>query len=187
MRTSTAATLGMLTLALGAGILTFRNFQQAGQPGAGAESQESPRYTLSKVRWTRLDVNGQPEYVAKAASLEYFDNRSSQLLAPEVSAFGGNGSPWHLTAPEGSSPARSRNLQLTGNVRVTGRWQNGSEIQFDTPYLWLDAEQNQLRTDAPVVMTSTGRKLMATGFIADAAGREVKLLNKVRGEYEPQS
>lgn len=187
MRTSTVATAALLLLTAAAALLTLRNFQRAGLPQNEDAQQTPPRYTLNQVEWTRLDQNGQPEYIAQAQSIEYFDDRSAHLIQPDVIAFGGKGSPWRMTAPEGRTPANSRNILLSGNVLVAGRWSNGRELNLTTPHLWLEPGEKRLRTDAEVMLEGAGRKLRATGLIADSMGEHVQLLGKVRGEYAPRS
>lgn len=184
MRTSTVATLGLVLLTAGAALLTLQNFHKAGTRSAAASTQELPRYTLKNAQWTRLDGNGQPEYVAQAQALEYFDDESSRMVQPRISAFGGRTSPWRLTAPEGSTQAGSRDVLLKGEVKVHGRWQDGRELTVTTPHLWLDTTRQVLRTDARVILDSAGRKMRAKGLIADSAGQEVKLLGEVQGIYE---
>lgn len=186
MRTSTVATAALLLLTAAAALLTLRNFQRAELAAADA-AQTPPRYTLTQVQWTRLNESGEPEYIANARSIDYYDDHSAHLDQPDIVAFGGKGSPWRLTAPEGRTPANSRDLLLQGNVLIQGRWSNGRELTLTTPYLWVESQQKRLRTDAEVVMQGAGRKLSATGLIADSMGERVQLLGKVRGEYAPRS
>lgn len=185
MRTSTAATTGLALLTLGAALLTLNNFQRAGQGPATAETQKIPRYTLRDAHWTRLDVKGQAEYVVTARTIEYFDDKSSRLVQPHVTAFGGETSPWELTAPAGSTRANSRDLLLSGNVLMHGRWRDGREMRVTTPHLWLDSSRRIVHTDTDIALEAPGRSLRARGLVADADGETVKLLGKVHGVYTP--
>lgn len=188
MRSGSLLTLVLVMLTAGAVLLTLQNFERAGHRSAAAESPPAtPRYTLKSAEWTRLDAEGQLEFVANAQLIEYFDDQSLRLQQPEVHAFGGSGSPWRLTAPEGSTPAHSRNLLLTGPVLAMGRWPDGEELGINTEHLWLDVENKVLRTDADVTLSSATRKVLASGLIADSMGQRIELLSKVRAAYAPRS
>lgn len=185
MRSSTAASIGLTLLTLAAGLLTLKNFQRASLPPPSDEARQLPRYTLRDAHWTRLDEHGQPEYIARARSIEYFDDESSRLAQPRVTAFGGRASPWELTAPAGSTRAHSHDLLLEGGVRMHGRWQDGRELRVDTERLWLDSGRRRLHTDARVTLEGSGPRLQATGLIADANGERIELLRQVEGLYLP--
>lgn len=184
------ATLMVLLLSALTGIsvyLTLQNYQRAARNPQLADRGAQPRYTLHDAQWTRLGDDGQPQYVVHAVSVAYLDDQSARLTLPVIDGFGGDGSPWHLTAPAGSTLPHSRNLVLTDNVVIDGRFRDGQPLTITTPYLWVDANERVLHTDAAVVLQSAGRNIRATGLIADADGKQVRLLNQVRGEYAPPS
>lgn len=186
--TGSLMTLVLTVLTASAVLLTLENYQRAAHhTAASAEAAETPRYILRDAQWTRLNAQGTPDYVADAKVIEYFDDHSSRLQQPVVHAFGGQQSPWRVSAPAGSTLPHSRNLALTGGVVARGHWPDGEDLQINTEHLWIDQGQQVLRTDTDLIVDSASRKLSARGLIADANGKHVQLLNDVRGLYAPRS
>lgn len=170
------------------GALLFLSLQRMDQlrPLSAEAPIETPRYELLDAEWTRLDAQGAPEFSARADSIVWFDDQSAHLSQPEIHAFGGSGSPWRLTAPEGSMAAGSRDILLTGTVLATGQWPDGGELGFNTDRLWLDMQGRLLRTDADVSLQGPGRHVLATGMTADWQGRDLRFLSNVQARYEPR-
>ncbi|HVT37068.1 MAG TPA: LPS export ABC transporter periplasmic protein LptC [Nevskiaceae bacterium] len=186
--TGSLMTLVLALLTAAALMLTLQNYQRAARGAAPTpESTETPRYILRSAQWTRLDAQGQPDYVADADLIEYFDDHSARLTQPVVHAFGGGNSPWRAAAPTGSTLPHSRSLALTGGVEVLGHWPDGEDVTIHTEHLWIDQAQKVLRTDAEVTVDSASRQLQARGMSADASGKRVQLLGQVRGVYAPRS
>jgi LPS export ABC transporter protein LptC len=148
-----------------------------------AETQ--PRYELVDARWIRYDETGAPEFEANIETIQVFDDDSAKLQTIEMHSLGGTTSPWRITAPEGFAPAHSRSrLQLRGGVTANGKWPQGEPLAFQTPYLWIDEQQHQIYTDAPVQARGPGRSAAANGMRADWIGKTVELLGQVRTQYE---
>ena len=186
--TGSLMTLVLTVLTAAAVMLTLQNYQLAAHHNAAAaEAAEVPRYVLRDAQWTRLNAQGQPDYVADAKIIQYFDDHSARMQLPVVYSFGGQQSPWRVSAPAGSTLPHSRNLALTGGVVAQGHWPDGEELRIDTEHLWIDQGLQVLRTDAGVTVDSVSRKVRARGMIADANGKRVQLLNDVHGEYAPRS
>lgn len=179
------ALLSSLPVLLGLGALVLWSLQSLDRaaPLTTAVEDTRPRYELRGVEWSRFDIQGQPELVVRADAMGWFDDQSASLVQPELHSFGGQGSPWRLTAPEGRLPAHSRTVELSGTVLATGKWPDGRELGFSTTRLWLDLSEKNLRTDADVSLEGAGRHVLATGLTADAAGQHLRLLSNVQAQY----
>lgn len=153
-------------------------------PDSGAVASVSPRYELENSEWVRTGADGQPQFVARAAQMSWYDDQSAQLREAELSALGGRGSPWRLSAPQGHLPAKSQDVLLSGPVQVTGRWPDGADLQFTTDRLWVDTDAKMFRTDAEVALQGRHRNVLATGLEADFEGRHIQLLSKVKAQYD---
>jgi len=175
-----------IALTLAALLFTLRGLR----PGAAREAAvetEQPRYAVTGAEWVRLGRGGEPEFRARADSIEYYADESLRLHTLTVDTLGGTASPWHLQAPEGEAPPRERRLQLKGQVVATGLYEDGAPLMFTTERLWVDLLRKELRTDDPVVLQSEFRRATARGLKADFTGERVELLNDVQVDYAPRS
>jgi len=97
-----------VALIIGALLLSFHE-EPARAPAA--PTQEPPRYSVTDAHWLRLGSDGEPEFRAQAASMDYFADESVKLREVKLDALGGYSSPWHVEAPRGSAPPRERRLR----------------------------------------------------------------------------
>lgn len=164
-------------------VLAWRGDEPA-PVGAQPPALGEPRYSLSDVRWRRLDEQGQVQLVATADRVDWYDDESAQLSGLMVNGLGGEASPWILRAPQGEAPAASRNLRLYGPVTVEGRWPEGTPFEFVTSELWVDQPEGHLRTDTPVMLSGGGRTARAEGLRADWEGKTVELVGHVEVHYD---
>ena len=166
-----------------AALLAWRGFQEPSPPPP-ARPAEPPRYAVTGVEWLRLGRDGEPEFRARATTLDYFADDSVVMREVKLDALGGYRSPWHLEAPRGNAPPRERRLRLTGGVRATGALAN-EDVVLATPRLWVDLLRRELHTDAQVELRSDFRSATARGLRTDFDGEHVQLLNDVRVDYAP--
>lgn len=164
-------------------MLSWRTEESA--QAAALRAEEPPRYAVHDVTWVRLGADGEPEFRARAESLDYFADDSVAMKQVTLDALGGLRSPWHVEAPRGSSRPRERRLRLSGGVRATGELAN-EDVALETPRLWVDLLRRELYTDAEVEFQSDFRSATARGLRSDFDGEHVQLLNDVRVDYEPQ-
>lgn len=159
---------------------------QAPPAGAPAAAREPPRYAVTGAHWLRLGVQGEPEFRATAAGIDYYADGSAQLRDIGLDALGGHASPWELRAPSGEAPPRSRRLLLKGGVHAVGEHASGVPVSFDTDQLWVDLLRRELRTDSRVELQTDFRRATARGLRADFNGEHVQLLNDVQVDYAPE-
>jgi LPS export ABC transporter protein LptC len=162
-------------------VLTWEGFQQP-EPAPAAPAAEPPRYAVTGVEWLRLGRDGEPEFRARAATLDYFADDSVVMRDVRLDALGGYGTPWRVEAPRGSAPPRDRRLRLSGGVRATGALAS-EDVALSTPRLWVDLLRRELHTDARVELRSDFRSATARGLRTDFDGEHVQLLNDVRVDY----
>lgn len=142
-----------------------------------------PRYTAKQAEWTHLNKEGVAEFHLTADSVDYYDDRSATLRTVVMDRFRAGQSPWRLTAPQGTIPARENRVLLQSPVTATGTLQSGDVVTIVTPRLWADSAKNALYTDAPVELTSLNWRATSTGLRADLAGEKLALLNNSKVIY----
>jgi LPS export ABC transporter protein LptC len=155
-------------------------------PEAAAETEALPRYAITHAEWVQLGPNGEPEFRARAASIDYFADESIRLRDLELDTLGGAASPWSVRAPSGSAPPHERRMLLTGGVEAEGRVAGDMPVDFRSERLWVDLLRRELYTDGPVEMHTDLRTARARGLRADFGGERVQLLNDVQVDYVPE-
>lgn len=178
--------LALPAFLVGAGAYLAWQGLQAPPAETSASASVPPRHAVTGAVWVRLGSNGEPEFRAGAAGIDYYADGSATLHDIELDALGGHASPWHVAAPAGEVPPRERRLLLTGGVMAQGQYENGVDVAFETPHLWVDLLRRELHTEAPVQLQTDFRSASARGLRADFSGERVQLLNDVRVDYVPE-
>ncbi|HEX6636575.1 MAG TPA: LPS export ABC transporter periplasmic protein LptC [Steroidobacteraceae bacterium] len=92
---------------------------------------------------------------------------------------------WHLTSERGVIRADGDDVQLTGNVRVTGTTPGGTApLTLTTTRLRVNTPTEYIETDAPVKLTWTGHELDARGMRADLKAGKLSLESDVHGQFD---
>ena len=93
---------------------------------------------------------------------------------------------WHLKSDRGEVRAGGDDVQLSGNVEVTGP-APGSDLPLTliTQSLRVNTPTEFISTDAPVQLRSSGNVLNAVGMEADLKAGKVSLKSKVHGSSTP--
>lgn len=152
-------------------------------PPAVAAAPEAPRYAVTGALWVHLDRQGDPEFRARADTIDYYADESARMTTVSLDGLGGTASPWHIEAPAAQAPPHERQLQLEGGVHATGERVGGETVSFTTETLWVDLLRKELHTDAAVQLQTEFRSATARGLRADFDGERVQLLNDVKVDY----
>ena len=143
-----------------------------------------PRYTLSNAELTRFDNDGNINLTGQADTIDYFDDQSGRAQNLQADLITDDGKTWHLTAPAATLPAHQRRFMLEGPVLAKGKWpDNGEELLVRTDHLWVDPDQHEIDTDAPVDLQSPLRTGNAVGMRSDWTAQTLQLLHNVRMTY----
>ena len=94
---------------------------------------------------------------------------------------------WHLTSDRGQVRGDGEDVQLTGNVRVTGPAPGtGEPLTLTTSELRINTPTEYIETEAPVKVNWSGHQLDAVGMKADLKTGKLRLESQVHGEFAPQ-
>ncbi|WP_420466776.1 LPS export ABC transporter periplasmic protein LptC [Panacagrimonas sp.] len=175
-------------LALGLGLIVAALLREpATQQSPTLAAAEKPRYEVRGAQWRSFDSEGELRLRGSAAAIDYYDDDSARMREFEVSIAGREGTPWRATAPEGYAPGGGdTRLQLRGGVEGQGAWPDGVPLQFRTPELWIDAQQETLATEAEVEVLGTLRQGRSRGMRVAGRANQVDLLNDVEIRYVPR-
>jgi LPS export ABC transporter protein LptC len=91
---------------------------------------------------------------------------------------------WNLTSDRGQVRADGDDVQLTGNVRVTGSAPgSGVPLSLTTTELRINTPTEFIETKAPVKVTWSGHELNAKGLTADLKAGTLRLESDVHGQF----
>ena len=94
---------------------------------------------------------------------------------------------WHLRSDRGQVRADGDDVQLEGNVQVTGPAPgSGAPLRLSTESLRVNTPTEFVQTDAPVVLDWSGRELRAVGFEADLKRGKLRLKSEIHGLFLQQ-
>ncbi len=94
---------------------------------------------------------------------------------------------WHLKSDRGQVRANGDDVQLNGNVVVTGPAPGtGAPLTLTTESMRINTPTEFIQTDAPVRMLWSGHELVSRGMQADLKAGTLRLESEVHGEFSPR-
>lgn len=94
---------------------------------------------------------------------------------------------WHLASDHGLVRADGDDVELRGNVRVTGSTPgSGAPLSLTTSELRINTPTEFIETRAPVEVTFSGQNWSAKGLTADLKAGTVRLESEVHGKFAPK-
>lgn len=91
---------------------------------------------------------------------------------------------WHLASDRGLVRADGDDVQLEGNVRVTGAVPDaGMPLSFTTTELRINTPTEFIETRAPVRFMLSGHEILAKGLTADLKAGTLRLESDVHGQF----
>ena len=94
---------------------------------------------------------------------------------------------WHLTSDHGEVRADGDDVQLNGNVRVTGPAPGGGEpLSLSTESMRINTPTEFIETSAQVKVRWSGHEINARGMQADLKAGKLRLESDVNGHFFPK-
>lgn len=94
---------------------------------------------------------------------------------------------WNLRSDRGQVRAEGDDVQLDGNVVVTGPAPgSGVPLRLSTDNLRINTPTEFIETQAPVKLDWSGHELTARGMKADLKAGTLRLESEVHGEFSPK-
>jgi LPS export ABC transporter protein LptC len=159
-----------------------------------------PGYAARDAEVIETGYDGRERYRLKAAvirqqtesglidleQLEMNYHRNTQAAAGEApGADKDPGEVWHLTSDHGQVREEGNDVELHGNVRLTGPPQGGVEpLTLTTESLRINTPTEFIETDAAVKLRWSGHELDAIGMRADLKAGTLRLESDVNGHFQ---
>ena len=157
-----------------------------------------PGYAARDAEVIETGYDGRERYRLKAAvihqqtesgvidleRLEMNYHRNAQTAGAAPDEGGSSGEVWHLTSDHGLVREEGNDVELHGNVRVTGPSQGGVEpLSLTTETLRINTPTEFIETDAPVKLRWSGHEIDARGLHADLKAGTLRLESDVNGHF----
>jgi LPS export ABC transporter protein LptC len=112
---------------------------------------------------------------------------AQERVAGETASSGASDEKWHLKSDHGQVRANGDDVQLDGNVVVTGQAPgNGEPITLSTETMRINTPTEFIETAAPVRLRWSGHQIDAIGMRADLKAGTLRLESKVHGAFSHQ-
>lgn len=142
-------------------------------------------YSARDARLIETGTDGLPLYTLNAATIRQLPNQDQvQLTQVQMSFRDPDGNLWTATSEQGELEQGAEQVQLAGNVHVSGDLKGASgPAQISTSALSLDIRGSVVRTKDPVRLLWSGREVSAIGLMADLKDHRVALESAVHGTF----
>ncbi len=161
--------------------------RQQGAAPTSARVQENAfneGYSATDASLIETGTDGRPLYTLDAATVRQLPNEGQvQLTQLRMSFRDTDGNPWTVTADRGDLEQAAQQVQLAGNVQVSGILPASGSAQISTAALSVDIRGYIVSTREPVQMIWSGRPLSAVGLIANLKDHRVQLESAVHGTF----
>jgi len=193
-----------------AAIVLVAGAYYVGRAGRGGEDADAyavtapdPGYAARDAEIIETGYDGRERYRLKAATirqqldasvieLEHLQmdyHPGSQAAVPgdtPVSAAAAKET-WHLTSDHGRVRANGDDVQLSGNVVVSGTAPGGGDpLTLSTSTMRINTPTEFIETKDPVTMRWSGHEIKAVGMKADLKAGKLSLESDVHGEFSPR-
>ena len=188
-----------MVVAVGLAWFFFRGGGNDGDTDTVGATPLDPGYAARDAEVIETGYDGRERYRLKAAvirqqtesgvidleRLEMNYHRNAQATPGDASAVDSKaGEVWHLTSDHGQVREEGNDVELNGNVRVTGPPQGGAEpLSLTTETLRINTPTEFIETDAPVKLRWSGHELDAVGMRADLKAGTLRLESDVNGHF----
>jgi LPS export ABC transporter protein LptC len=119
--------------------------------------------------------------------MNYHANAEIRLPGEASAPAAAVGEVWHLTSDRGLVRADGDDVQLNGNVRVTGPAPGtGEPLSLTIDTLQINTPTQFIETKAAVKLRWSGHEIDARGMQADLKAGKLRLESDVNGHFAPQ-
>jgi LPS export ABC transporter protein LptC len=172
----------------------------ANGPDSGASLPPDPGYAARDAEVIETGYDGRERYrlnarvirqqsgggVIDLEQLEMDYHPGAQAPVPGEPPTAANET-WHLKSDRGQVRSNGDDVQLDGNVVVTGEAPgSGAPLTLTTSTMRINTPTEFIETDAPVTVQWSGHQLEAHGMQADLKAGTLRLESDVHGEFSPR-
>ena len=156
-------------------------------PAPDYKTRHDPDYIINNFSATTLGESGAPRFLLAAQRMEHFpDDDTTHLTEPRMTSPYRDKPPVHISADRGEVSHNGEEVFLHDDVHIV-RDPSGKDggMQISTSYLHVIPDDETADTDRAVSIAEARGVTTAVGMRLDSKARVLKLLSKVRSQYDP--
>lgn len=194
--------LGALALIALVGGVYFlgRAGRGVGDVDAGAVQPPDPGYAARDAEVIETGYDGRERYRLRAQTIrqqteagvidieqlqmDYHPGAQARIAGESASSGAAATEVWHLKSDRGQVRANGDDVQLSGNVHVTGPAPgSGEPLTLTTESMRINTPTEFIETEEPVTMRWSGHEVNARGMKADLKAGRLSLESDVHGRF----
>ena len=152
------------------------------------KARHDPDYIVNNFSAVTLGTEGTPRFLLAAQQMEHYpDDDTTHLSAPRFTNPYRDKPPVRISADHGEVSHNGEEVFLHDDVLVLrDASATQGEMKITTSYLHVVPDDETADTDRPVTITDARGVTTAVGMKLDSKARVLKLLSRVRSQYEAQ-
>jgi LPS export ABC transporter protein LptC len=180
------ATLALLVLFAGS-IFLGRARRDAETHAPGNRAAEDLGYGARDAQLIETGPDGRPKYTVNAKLIEQHPvDQSVQLQTVHMILNDDDGNPWTVDAQHGAIVGDGVNIDLSGEVHVSGRLPGTDQpADITSDRLSFDTQADIVTSADPVTFSWAGRQIHSVGIVANLKASRVQLESAVHGIFKP--
>jgi len=145
-----------------------------------------PDYYIAGFSAASYSPQGTQRNLLSAEHMTHFaDDRTTQLVKPQLTFFADNADVWQLAAGTGDVDASGDTLKLGDTVKISKGSESEGQFAMNTQKLTVYTTKQFATTRTPVTITAPGTEIKAAGGLDAHFDDGQLVLFSVRGRYEP--
>jgi len=150
-------------------------------------TRHDPDSIVENFAAVKLNEQGTPHFIMNATRmLHYPDDDSTTVELPRLTLLSEDRPPLLATAKTGNISGKGDELFLQGGVEVLREADMQQDrLRLQTEYLHIIPDQELVSSDQAVTLIEAHTTVNAVGMELNNKARTIKLLSRVRSEYEP--
>lgn len=179
-------TLAPLVVLALASFWLYEVMRRATDAAVPSPARSEPDFYVEKFSYVKLSKTGEAQYHFSGERMTHNPQDDSyDIVKPVVSNISNADSATTIRAERARVSSDNSEVHLYHNVRMDRPASASAEpIHVRTEYMLVLPDDDVMKTDKPVEITTEQAKLTGTGMIANNATREFKLTSNVHGTYQ---
>ncbi|MBP0600002.1 LPS export ABC transporter periplasmic protein LptC [Herbaspirillum sp. LeCh32-8] len=176
----------LIALALGS-FWVLQVLRTTGDQQQAERPRSKPDYYLENFSYVKMGPTGLPRYDVSGTKMVHFPTDDSfEITKPVVHSLDKEKPPMELYSNTARVTDDQTQIHMYGDANAIRGAANGRDpMHLVSEYLLLLPDDEIVKTDKPVVMTTGTTRLSGVGMLANNATQVVQLFGNVRGHYEP--
>lgn len=163
--------------------------RRSASPDAASSNRNAPDYYVEDFQFVRVSNAGQAQYSMSGQRLTHYPaDDTHKVDQPVVKSLTSERPPMQAVSKTATIDRTNSKIHMYGDVHLDRAATADKErLQLNSEYLLLLTDEDIMKTDRPVTITTGQSVLKGTGMVANNATGELRLVSNVSVTYRPPS